>query len=204
MIENILDLFSTFSPLWIYFALFLFAFVENIFPPVPSDLVVLVGGSLIATRVIHFVPTLLFTTTGSVIGFMTIFLIGSQLDKKFIRSGKIKFISVQNLDKAERWFIKYGYIIILANRFFPGVRTIISLFAGLSELDTKKTTAYAVISAVVWNSLIIYCGIIFGKNIHLVDKYLSTYSHAIITLAIIIALIFIIRFFVKKKPEGLN
>ncbi len=201
MIENFLDLFSTFSPLWIYFALFGFAFIENVFPPVPSDLIVLVGGSLIATKVIHFVPTLLFTTSGSVIGFMTIFFIGSQIDRKVIHAGKIKFISVKDLDKAESWFNKYGYIIILANRFFPGVRTIISLFAGLSELDSKKTFIYSTISAVVWNSMILYFGIIFGKNIHQVDRYIATYSQAVITLAVIILIIFAVKYFVNKNKN---
>ncbi|MHB1687746.1 MAG: DedA family protein [Ignavibacteriaceae bacterium] len=201
MIENILDLFSTLNPAWIYFALFLFAFIENVFPPSPSDLVVLIGGSLIATHSLHFIPTLFFTTAGSVLGFMTLFFIGSQLDKKIVRAGKIKFISVEGMDKAEKWFLKYGYIIILANRFLPGTRSIISFFAGLSELDIKRTSVYATISALVWNTVIIYFGIIFGKKIHIVDKYISTYSNIVVATTIIIAVIFIARYFYQKRKK---
>ena len=202
MIENILDLFSNLNPVWIYFALFLFAFIENVFPPSPSDLVVIVGGSLIATDSLHFVPTLLFTTTGSVLGFMSLFFIGSQLDKKIVRAGKIKFISVKGLESAENWFGKYGYIVILANRFLPGTRSIISLFAGLSELNFKKTALLATISALFWNSIVIYLGFIFGRNIHKVDNYISTYSRLILVVTIFIAAVFVVRYLFKKRKKN--
>ncbi|MEJ2614837.1 MAG: VTT domain-containing protein, partial [Ignavibacteriaceae bacterium] len=117
MIEHILDFISGLSPFWIYVSLFAFAFIENVFPPSPSDLVVVIGGSLIGTHALHFIPTLLVTTIGSVIGFMALFFIGTQLDKKLIRAGKVKFIPTEGLEKVEKWFSKYGYWIILANRF---------------------------------------------------------------------------------------
>ena len=99
MIEHILDFISGLTPFWIYVSLFAFSFIENVFPPSPSDLVVVIGGSLIGTHSLHFVPTLLVTTIGSVAGFMTLFFIGTQFDKKVIRAGKIKFISTEGLDK---------------------------------------------------------------------------------------------------------
>lgn len=199
MIENILDFISGLSPFWIYISLFAFAFVENVFPPSPSDLVVVLGGSLIGTHSLHFIPTLLATTIGSVIGFMALFLIGTQLDKKIIKAGKVKFISTEGLEKVEKWFLKYGYWIILVNRFLPGTRSVISLFAGLSELDIKKTIILATISALVWNSSIIYLGIIFGHNIAIVDNYLSAYSNTAVILTCAVILFFILKYFWKKK-----
>lgn len=201
MVEHILDFISQLAPLWIYIILFLFSYVENIFPPSPSDLVIVVGGSLIGTGTLHFIPTLLLTTVGSVLGFMTLFVIGSQLDRKIIRAGKIKFISVESLDKAEIWFKKYGYWIILFNRFLPGTRSVISFFAGLSELNLSKTAVLALISSVVWNSIIIYLGVMFGSNVHVVDYYLSTYSYIVYVITGIVILFFVIRFFVKKNSH---
>ena len=199
MIENILDFISGLSPFWIYVSLFAFAFVENVFPPSPSDLVVVLGGSLIGTHSLHFVPTLLATTIGSVIGFMVLFFIGTQLDRKIIRAGRIKFLPTEGLEKVEKWFSKYGYWIILANRFLPGTRSVISLFAGLSELNIKKTAILATISALVWNSSIIYLGIIFGNNIGVVDHYLSTYSNAAVIATCTVILFLILNYFWKKK-----
>jgi membrane protein DedA with SNARE-associated domain len=199
MFENILSDISRLTPFWIYIALFFFSFIENVFPPSPSDFVVIVGGSLIGTGTIHFLPALFLTTIGSVLGFMTLFLIGSLLDKRVLHAGKIKFISLEGLDKVENWFNHYGYGIILANRFLPGTRSVISFFAGMSRLEIKKTIIYCALSAFIWNSLIIYLGFIFGHNVELVDKYLSTYSNIVLALTGLVLLIFIIRFFYRKK-----
>jgi membrane protein DedA with SNARE-associated domain len=205
MIENILDFLSNMSPFLIYVFLFLFSYVENVFPPSPSDLVVVIGGSLIATAPypISFVPTLLTTTIGSVSGFMTLYYIGSLVDKKVIRAGKIKFISPEAVNKVETWFNKWGYKVILVNRFLPGTRSVVSFFAGLSELRFWKTVILASISALVWNAIIIYLGIIFGNNIETVDFYLSRYQEIVLILTGVVILFFVIRhfFFNKKKSK---
>lgn len=199
MFEHVLSFISELTPFWIYVALFFFSFVENVFPPSPSDLVVVVGGSLIGTGELHFVPTLLLTTIGSVLGFMTLFFIGTQLDRKIIQAGKIKFISIEGLTKVELWFKKWGYWIILANRFLPGTRSVISFFAGLSELNFKKTAVLAGISALVWNAIIIYLGIIFGTNIEIIDKYLSTYSNIAWIITGLIAAVIILRILLRRR-----
>ena len=202
MIESILNHLSDMSPFLIYLTLFLFSFVENVFPPSPSDLVVVIGGSLIATEAINFIPTLIFTTIGSVLGFMTLYYIGSQVDKKIVRAGKMKFISIQAVENAEKWFNKWGYTVILANRFLPGTRSVISFFAGLSELKFWKTVILAAISAIVWNTIIIYLGTIFGNNIELVDSYLSQYQIVVLILTGVIILFFVLRYFFFKKKKN--
>jgi membrane protein DedA with SNARE-associated domain len=203
MVEEILSTISQLTPLWIYAALFLFSFIENVFPPSPSDIVVVIGGSLISTGVIGFIPTLIITSIGSVTGFMTLFYLGSIIDKKIIHSGRLRFISVKGVDKAEAWFNKYGYTIIAINRFLPGTRSVISLFAGMSKLNFKKTILLATLSALLWNSIIIYLGMIFGNNVERVDYYLSQYQNIAIALTVLVAAIFIINFF-RKKKKGNN
>ncbi|NNG27130.1 MAG: DedA family protein [Ignavibacteriaceae bacterium] len=201
MFETILNEISSFPPIWIYITLFLFAFVENVFPPSPSDFVVVVGGSLIATGSINFIPTLILTSLGTVIGFMVLFYIGSTVDKKVIHAGKLKFIPVEAIDKVELWFKKYGYGIILANRFMPGTRAVISFFAGLSHLHVKKTIIFSTFSAFAWNTLILYLGYIFGDNVEIVDEYLTTYTNIVIVITVVVALFFIIRFFLRKRKS---
>jgi len=201
MFENILSSISDFNPLWIYLSLLFFSYIENIFPPSPSDLVVVVGGSLVGAGAISFIPTLLITSFGSVAGFMTLYFLGSQLDRKVINSGKVKFISLEALQKAEVWFNKYGYRVIIINRFLPGTRSVISFFAGLSELKIKRTLLLAAISAIAWNLIIIYLGILFSDNISTVDKYLSMYSNIILIISGLIVIVLTIRYFIKKKKK---
>lgn len=201
MFEDILSSISDFSPLWIYLSLLFFSYIENIFPPSPSDLVVVVGGSLVGAGAISFVPTLLITSIGSIAGFMTLYFLGSQLDRKVISSGKLKFISIEALQKAETWFNKYGYRVILINRFLPGTRSVISFFAGVSELKIKRTLILAAVSAIAWNFIIIYLGILFGDNISTVDKYLSMYSNIILIISGVLVIVFTVQYFIKKKKK---
>jgi len=201
MFESILDQISTYPPLWIYAVLFFFAFIENVFPPSPSDLVVLVGGTLVSTGVIHFIPTLILTTLGSIAGFMVLFYLGSAVDKKVIHSGKIKFISVEAVEKVESWFKKYGYWIILVNRFLPGTRSVISFFSGLSHLKVDKTILLATISAFAWNAIILYLGMVFGDNVKKIDNYLSTYSNIVIAVTVAIVLFLIVKNILQKKKQ---
>jgi membrane protein DedA with SNARE-associated domain len=201
MFEDILNNISSFTPFWIYVTLFSFAFVENVFPPSPSDLVVVIGGSLVSTGVISFIPALLLTTIGSVVGFMILFYFGSTVDRKVVHSGKYKYIPVDAIEKVELWFKKYGYYVIIANRFMPGTRSVISFFAGMSMMDAKKTIILATISAFVWNAIIIYLGYIFGNNVSVVDKYLSTYSNIAIAITVVVVIFLVMKFYLSRKKN---
>lgn len=201
MFEDILNSLADFPPLLIYASLFFFSFIENIFPPSPSDVVIVVAGTLISTNVISFFPTLLVTTIGSVMGFMTLFFVGTQVDKRIIEKGKFKFISREALEKVEKWFSKYGYWIILGNRFLSGTRAVISFFAGLSSLGFKKTLLFSFISSAVWNLLIISLGVMFGNNVALVDSYLKTYSNVVLILTIVIVVLLIAKYFLQKRKK---
>ncbi|MCZ7610508.1 MAG: DedA family protein [Ignavibacterium sp.] len=202
MIEELLAHLSGLTPIVIYVLLFTFAYIENLFPPSPSDIVIVIGGTLIGTNYLHFVPTLIFATGGSIAGFLTAFGIGWLLDKKLIHSGKLKFINIQTIEKAEAAFRKWGYYLIIANRFLPGTRAVISFFGGMSRLDVHKTMFLSSISSLLWNIVLIYLGILFGKNIALVDKYLNTYSNIVITLTAIVILLLVINYFIKRKKSN--
>ena len=201
MFEDILNQISTFSPIWIYITLFLFAFIENVFPPSPSDLVIVIGGTLVGTGDLNFIISLIFATVGSITGFMLMFYIGSTVDKKVIHSGRFRFIPINSIEKVEIWFRKYGYMVIVANRFMPGTRAVISFFAGISNLESKKTTLLCFISALAWNIIMLYLGFIFGDNVAKVDEYLTTYSNIVIVITILIILFFVVRFFFRKRKS---
>ncbi|HQF41371.1 MAG TPA: DedA family protein [Ignavibacteriaceae bacterium] len=202
MIEELLTRISVLAPIWVYILLFAFAYIENLFPPSPSDTVIVIGGTLVGTNYLHFVPALIFATGGSIAGFLTAFGIGWLLDKKLIHSGKLKFLNVQAIEKAETAFRKWGYYLIVANRFLPGTRAVISFFGGMSRLDVHKTMFLSSISSLLWNIILIYLGIVFGENVAIVDKYLNTYSNIVVTVTIIIILVFVINYFIKRKKNN--
>ncbi|MDZ7624710.1 MAG: DedA family protein [Ignavibacteriaceae bacterium] len=202
MFEDILTQISTFSPVWIYLTLFFFAFIENVFPPSPSDVLLVVGGTLIGTGAINFILALACATIGSITGFMLMFYIGSTVDKKVIQSGRFRFIPLNTIEKVETWFRKYGYFIIVANRFMPGTRAVISFFAGISNLDPKRTITLCFVSALLWNAILLYLGFVFGDNVAIVDEYLTTYSNIVIAVTAVVILFFIIRLFFRKRKSA--
>lgn len=201
MFEEILTRISELSPIWIYLTIFFFAFVENIFPPSPSDMVIVIGGSLVGASDLHFVPVLIFATGGSLVGFLTAFSIGWQIDKRILHSGKIKFLTVESIEKVENAFRKYGYFLIIANRFLPGTRAVISFFAGMSRLNIHYTVLLSAASALLWNTILISLGMIFGENIQKVDAFLNTYNQVVIILTVMVIAFLIIRYFVNKRKK---
>ena len=201
MLEEVLSQLSSMPMFSIYLVLFLFSFIENIFPPSPSDVVVVVGASLIASTKMDFIPVLLITSIGSAMGFVLMYFVGKFFGEKVIRTGKLKFVSKQAMQNVDSWFNKYGYKLIAANRFLPGTRSIISFFSGVHELHLLKTFLLAALSAFLWNALIIYLGMEVGHNVELIDYYLNTYSSVILAITAVAALIFGVRFFIKKKNK---
>ena len=201
MLQEIISYISTLDPALIYVVLFFFAFIENILPPSPSDFVLLFGATLIANSTLGFIPILLLTSVGSALGFIVMYLIGEFLGEKLLRSGKFKFIKQESLDKADHFFHKYGYNLILINRFLPGTRAVVSFFSGVHKLKPMRTFIYAAVSSFVWNAILIFLGIQLGNNLELVDKYLSEYYQIILSITGLIIIIVLVRFWMKKKKS---
>ncbi len=201
MLQEIFNQLSQLNVTYIYLTLFFFAFIENVFPPSPSDVVVIIGASLIAKTSMGFLPVLFITSIGSALGFLLMYYVGFLFSEKIVRSGKLKFISEEALNKADKWFSRYGYFLILVNRFLPGTRSVISFFAGVHELKVAKTFLFALISAFLWNSVIIFLGMELGENIAKIQFYLSAYSNIILLITGVVVLIVLIRYWIKGKRK---
>jgi membrane protein DedA with SNARE-associated domain len=91
---------------------------------------------------------------------------------------------------------------ILANRFLPGTRSVVSFFSGVHELNLGRTFFYAAISAFAWNAFIIYLGMVVGNNVEQIDYYLTTYSNIVGLITVIVISIIVVRFFMKRKKTN--
>ncbi len=190
------------SPIWVYCSLFLIAYIENIFPPSPSDIVVVFGGTLIGIGRIDFIGALLFTTAGSALGFTTMYLIGRWFGDHILKTGKLKFIPPSSVQKVERWFQKWGALVIVANRFLSGTRAVVSFFAGMSEIPLSVAIPLCAASALVWNGLLLYSGYIVGQNWQIIGEYLATYSRIITILISAVVIGWIVYLILKKKKNN--
>ena len=198
--ETIITYLSQLDPFWVYCTIFLIAYVENIFPPSPSDVLIVAAGYLVGIDHIEIIPALLIATLGSTTGFMTMYKIGDWFGIKIIETGKLKFIPLDSVHKVENWFRKYGYGLIVANRFLSGTRAVVGFFAGMAEVKFLPTAILCFISAMIWNFILIYSGTLVGKNWEVIGSYIATYSK-IVTVIVTIAVIVWFTWYQRKKKK---
>lgn len=199
--EDFIHSLANLSDLWVYAAVFFFAYLENIFPPSPSDMVIVFGGSLAGIGRIDFLGALGAATAGSTLGFITMFGIGHWFGVKILESGKLSFIPRESVDKVEGWFRKYGNWIIVVNRFLTGTRAVVSFFAGMSHMRLLQTTALCFISALVWNTILVSSGTYLGHNWEKIGAYLTTYSQTVTAIVIITILVLGTKYIHGKKKS---
>jgi membrane protein DedA with SNARE-associated domain len=180
LLDKLLEILLPQSDLFLYIFLFISAIIENLFPPIPGDTITAFGAFLVGTSRLNYALVYLSTTVGSVIGFMSLFYLGRYLEREYFMQKDIKYFSVQSILAAEKWFTKYGLFIILANRFMPGIRSVISIVSGISKLSPLKVFLLSLISAGAWNFIWIQAGFMLGNNWDVVKRkfaaILSSYN----------------------------
>jgi membrane protein DedA with SNARE-associated domain len=187
------------DPVVIYLVVFSIAYIENIFPPSPSDLVVVFAGSLVGIHHIGPFWTLVAATAGSTLGFVTMYKIGDLFGDRILERGRIPFIPLPAVRKAEAWFTRYGYWLIIANRFLAGTRAVVSFFAGMSDLDIMKTTVLSFVSALVWNTILVSAGYFLGRNWQRIGFYLSTYGQIVTGIVVLVVLVLIAKYLYQQN-----
>jgi membrane protein DedA with SNARE-associated domain len=202
MTEFLENLFSGISPAMAYFILGMSAFTENVLPPIPGDTVVVLGAYLVSIDQLGFWGVYISTTVGSAIGFVTMYYIGRKFGRSFIYKKSIsKIFKEEDIRKVEIWFGKWGYWVIVANRFLSGTRSVISLFAGLFHLNALLVVILSLVSAFIWNGLLLFAGMMVGHNWEIISDIISQYNKVLIVLTVIIIGYIVYRKYYKTKKE---
>jgi membrane protein DedA with SNARE-associated domain len=198
-LEELILRLQDFPPLPAYILIFFVSYIENIFPPSPSDLLIVFAGSLIGLGHGGFVEVLLAATLGSTAGFLTMYKVGLWFGRRVLDEGKLAFLPRGAIQKIEGWFARYGYWIIVGNRFLAGTRAVVSFFAGLSELNLTKTLVLSFLSSLAWNCILVSSGYALGNNWREIGLYLSVYWQAATAVLILVSLGLIIYFYLKQQ-----
>jgi membrane protein DedA with SNARE-associated domain len=146
-----------------YWGIAFLMFLENVFPPIPSELIMGLGGILVARGSMEFLPLLAVGTVGSTLGNYVWFLAGDRLGYQRLepivaRWGRWLTMEWEDVERASRYFRRHGQWIVFAMRFSPFLRTMISLPAGLAHMKHGKFLAFTFAGAAVWNTLLIFGG----------------------------------------------
>lgn len=192
-----------------YFGIFFLIFVENIFPPIPSEVVLLFGGFMTTYSKLSVTFMVLFSTLGSVAGAIVLYYIGKILNKDRLKKivagkiGKVLRLKVNDIEKAVCWFDTKGNKTVFFCRFIPVVRSLISIPAGMSEMSMSKFLLYTFAGSSIWNTVLLLIGNRVGNNWKDILYIMNQYSHIVLILLILALIIFLFYFcsFRSKKKK---
>lgn len=188
-------------PAGIYAVLFAVAWCENVIPPIPGDIVVVVAGSFVALGILDLVPTFVLATLGSVLGFLTVYAVGRRLGEAVHDPTRMRWIPLGPVRKADVWFARWGMGVVAANRFLSGGRAVIGLLAGSSGLKLVPVAVWATFSAVLWNVVLIGGGYALGSEWERVVGFLRAYGRVVTAVLVIVAVAVLVRRTVRRRAR---
>ena len=207
MEEFILSMMNQFG----YIGVFLLIAIENIFPPIPSEVILLFGGFMTTYSELNIILMIIFATLGSLIGAIVLYYIGKILNKERLKKiidgkiGKILRLKNSDIDKADEWFDKKGNKTVFFCRFIPIVRSLISIPAGMSEMPLGKFFLYTTTGSLIWNTVLIIIGAIVGEKWESILNIFDTYSNIVLVLLVIIFVVGVYLFYhTKNKKKNLT
>ena len=175
-----------------YIAIILLIAVENIFPPIPSEVILTLGGFLVSGTKLTLIGVILASTLGSVIGALTLPRLEKLLETKLF---KLLGFKKDDAQKAIDWFDKHGIGAIFYGRCIPVVRSLISIPAGIAHVGWTKFLVLTTLGSLVWNSVLVGLGHYMGKNWQVVVRIFDDYTLVIIALLLILFIYFGIKWY---------
>lgn len=177
-----------------YVGIVFLMFAENIFPPIPSEVIVPLAGFMVSKGELSFVGVVIAGTLGSVLGSLPFYYIGRKIEEKRLRDwigkyGRWLTISVEDVDAAKGWFDKYGGWTVFFCRLIPGIRSLISLPAGIEQMNAISFVLWSAAGMALWTTILTAAGYLLRSNFEKVEDYLDPFVYVIIG-ALIVAYVY--------------
>ena len=183
-----------------YLAVFLLIAVENIFPPIPSEIILTFAGFMITKSGLGFFGMAFSSTLGSYIGALVLYGLGYFLrPEKFERFLNLFKFNLEDVEKAQKWFTDTGSLTVFFCRFVPIIRSLISIPAGMSRMKMLPFSLYTVVGSLIWNCVLIYIGTILGDHYGLISGYMEQYGIVVGIVIVIIGAAWLTMKLMKKK-----
>lgn len=188
-----------------YLGVFFLILVENIFPPIPSEVILLLGGFMTTYTGLNMGLMILFATLASLFGAIILYYVGFILNKDKLKKiargkvGKILHFKESDIELTCQKFSKGGTKSVFISRFIPIVRSLISIPAGVCKMNLGKFLVLTFLGSLGWNTILIYLGNIFGSNYHIILFYLGKYKKIVIVMIILYFVVWIYKKFEKSK-----
>jgi membrane protein DedA with SNARE-associated domain len=186
-------------------------FAENLFPPIPSELIMPLAGFSVSQGKMDFALAVLAGVVGTIIGALPWYYAGKIIGEQRIKNladkyGKWITVSSKDIDKVKNWFDRYGNNAVLFGRLVPGIRTLISLPAGLNEMPLVPFLLYSTIGTTLWVIFLTGAGYLLGNHYERVEDYLAPVSKGVLVLILVAFAVWIFRKKqqAKRQRDGRN
>lgn len=189
-----------------YFGVFFLILVENIFPPIPSEVILTFGGFMTSRTSLTLLGVIFFATLGSLLGAIVLYWIGRLLDiermEKIVeRWGHILRLKKEDIHKANQWFDRYGIWTVFFCRMVPVLRSLISIPAGMNHMDMGVFLFFTTIGTLIWNTILVGLGAYLGESWEIIVYYMDIYSNIVYALLVILFIIGMVYFFHFKRKR---
>lgn len=192
---------------WGYLGIFLLIMLENLFPPIPSEIILTFGGFMTIESSLSIIGVILSATIGSLIGGIILYYIGKIFNVdtliKIVKSkyGKLLRIKPKDIKSADKWFDEKGNKTVFFCRFIPIVRSLISIPAGMSEMPMLKFIIYTFCGSAIWNTVLVLVGAFAGDKKDFIINIIDKSSHIILIILIILFIAFIVWFYKFRNKK---
>ena len=202
-IQRAVETNSTFAYLTICLAMFL----ENIIPPIPSEIIMPLGGFFVYQEKLNVFILVFCGLFGTILGSLPWYYLGRLVNEKKLsrfldKRGKYVGITSDDLAKSKRWFDKYGVSLVFWGRLVPGIRTLISVPAGMELMPLRKFLIWTTLGSLIWVAILTYAGLILGENWQIIESYLDQIKYILKPILILILVYFLIKFFMRLSKRN--
>ena len=185
-----------------YLTICLAMFLENIIPPIPSEIIMPLGGFLVYQQKLNFYILVFWGLFGTILGSLPWYYLGKLVNEKRLsnfldKQGKYLGISSSDLMKSKRWFEKYGVALVFWGRLIPGIRTLISVPAGIELMPLRKFLIWTTFGSFIWVALLTYAGFLFGENYPIIENYVDQIKYILKPILFLILFYFLIKLLIR-------
>ncbi|AQP77166.1 DedA family protein [Listeria monocytogenes] len=192
-----------------YIGIFILIMVENLFPPIPSEIILTFGGFMTTVTSLNVVMVIIVATLGSVVGAILLYKVASyfgkeRLTKIVLKYGRILRLKESDIERAENFFLKYGSWAVFLCRMIPLIRSLISIPAGMTKMKMSKFLILTTAGSLLWNTVLIGLGAMLGESWSEIVVFMDSFStiiYSIIAILVVVGLGFFFRARFKKTLD---
>ncbi|MDO5050267.1 MAG: DedA family protein [Moraxella equi] len=179
----------------------LMMFLENIFPPIPSELIMPMAGFWSAMGNMNIIAVIIAGTAGSVLGALPLYYLGTVFDEKRLyalteKYGKYLLIKPSDINNATLWFNKHGKAVVFFGRMIPAIRSLISIPAGMNRMPILPFLVLTTLGSAIWTTLLAYAGYVLGANYEQVAEFIAPISKGV---AVVVGLVLVVVAFLRIR-----